>query len=737
MANQERLLLKISGMHCASCVSTIEKGLSRLEGVRNAQVNLAMNSAVVDFDPSRLDDGAIIGAISKLGYSAAAGRPDILTSNEEEFHHARDRFYLAAALTLPLMLVAMLPMLMTSHAFLLTETWDACLEGALAAAVVFWAGRSILSDAWKQTRRFHANMNSLIAIGTLAAFLWSLYATVLIIQGRPEGLYYDSAGMIVTLILLGRYLEAKSKGRAGQAIQALLKLRPTKATAIFNNVEFEVDATTVRSGMILVVKPGERIAADGVILDGTPTLDESMLTGESVPVDRREGDMVVGGSLNGNRPFKMKVTTAGDTSYLATIIRMVTEAQSKKAPIQALADRVAGVFVPIVIVIAILTAIVWSIAAPDSPMMIKSVISILIIACPCALGLATPTAVLVGTGRAARGGILFRGGDILEKLSHVDAILFDKTGTLTHGQLELVDLQPVGSFTPKKLRGFLFAVESKSEHPVAEAIVRSLRGQEMENIPVSKVQAKPGYGISARAGDFDILIGSEDFLSDSRVDLGPAQALIESHKKNGRTIAIIAVDGVAIGFAALADKVRPEAAEVVAKLSRSHRLVSMISGDSKAVAGQIAQELGLKSFEAEIRPEQKRDIVVSYRSRGYKVAMVGDGINDAPALAAADVGIAMGSGTDVAMESADVVLLRPDIRILDHAIRLSRNTLGVIKQNLFWAFFYNIIAIPIAAGLFYPVAGWTLSPMIAAAAMSCSSLFVVLNSLRLSRMSLT
>ncbi len=736
MADQERLLLKISGMHCASCVSNIERGLSRLDGVYNAQVNLAMNSAVVDFDRTRQDDGTIIKAIAQLGYGAAAGRPDILTSNEKEFRIARDRFYLAAALTLPVMLIAMLPMLMTAHAFLIAETWDAGIAGALAAAVVFWAGRSILLDAWIQFRHVHANMNSLIAIGTLAAFAWSFYATALIFQGRHEGLYYDSAAMIITLILLGRYLEAKSKGKAGQAIEALLKLRPAKATAIFNSVEFEVDAATVRVGMTLLVKPGERIAVDGTVVEGKPTLDESMLTGESVPVDRSEGDTVVGGSLNGNTPFKMRVVAAGDSSYLATIIRMVTEAQSKKAPIQALADRVAGVFVPIVLGLALVTAAAWYFAAPDSPMMIKSVISVLIIACPCALGLATPTAVLVGTGRAARGGILFRGGDVLEKLSHVDALLFDKTGTLTCGRLEVVDLQALESFSINKLRGFLFAIESQSEHPVSQAIVRALQGQEMDEVVVRNVQAKPGYGISARAGDFDILIGSQTYLKDSGVNLTSAQSLIDGHQKSGRTIAIVAVDGIAVGLAALADKVRPESAGVVADLTRKLRLVSMISGDSKGVASQIASELGLKSFEAEIRPEQKREIVENYRTRGYTVGMVGDGINDAPALAAADVGIAIGSGTDIAMESADVILLRPDIRALGHALRLARSTLGVIRQNLFWAFIYNIIAIPVAAGLFYHWAGWTLSPMIAAAAMSFSSLFVVLNSLRLSRLSL-
>ncbi len=736
MATPERLVLKITGMHCASCVSNVEKGLTRLSGVVNARVNLALNSAVIEFDQKTLSEKDIIAAISALGYGAIPGEPDILTSNADELGRARHRFHVAAFLAIPLMLFAMLPMAMTTHSFLISAIADAVVEVVLAAGILFWAGRTILHDAWIQSTHLRANMNSLIAMGTLASFIWSLYVTIRIFRGSHEPLYFDSAGMIITLILLGKYLEARSKGRAGQAIQALLKLRPTKATAVFNNVEFEVDAETVRPGMILLVKPGERIAADGRIVEGTPTLDESMLTGESVPVDRKGGELVVGGSLNGNFAFKMKVTAAGESSYLATIVRMVTDAQSNKAPIQALADRVAGVFVPIVIAIALVTLAVWYFLAPESPMMIRSVISVLIIACPCALGLATPTAVLAGTGRAARAGILLRGGDVLEKMAHVDAVLLDKTGTLTHGILRVVEIQPIGSFPGSRLRGLLKAVESQSEHPVAKAIVAEVNRGESDAITATEVVASPGFGISAKVGDLSVLVGSEAYILSQQIDLSPAKVLLEKFRQNGNMIALVAENYRISGIVALADPVRAESAEVIADLRASHRLVTMLSGDVKAVAAGIAKEVGLESFEAEVRPEQKQSLVAKYRAQGYKVAMVGDGINDAPALAAADVGIAIGSGTDIAIEAADVILLRPDLRILPQSFRLARASIGVIKQNLFWAFFYNIVAIPVAAGLFYPLTGWTLSPMIAAAAMSFSSLFVVLNSLRLGRLSL-
>lgn len=736
MATPERLVLKITGMHCASCVSNVEKGLTRLSGVVNARVNLALNSAVVEFDKKTLSESEILATISALGYGAIPGEPDILTSNEDELARARNRFHIAAFLTIPLILFAMLPMAMSTHSFLISVTVDAVVEAVLAAGILFWAGRTILHDAWVQSRHLRANMNSLIAMGTLASFIWSLYVTIRIFQGSHEPLYFDSAGMIITLILLGKYLEARSKGKAGQAIQALLKLRPTKATAVFNNVEFEVDAETVRPGMILLVKPGERIAADGKIVEGTPTLDESMLTGESVPVDRKGGELVVGGSLNGNSAFKMKVTAAGESSYLATIVRMVTDAQSNKAPIQALADRVAGVFVPIVIALALVTLAVWYFLAPESPMMIRSVISVLIIACPCALGLATPTAVLAGTGRAARAGILVRGGDVLEKMAHIDAVLLDKTGTLTHGILQVVEIQPIGSFSVSRLRGLLKAVESQSEHPVARAIVAEVNRGDLDPITATEVVASPGFGISAKVGDLSVLVGSEAYILSQQIDLSPAKVLLEKFRQSGNMIALVAENNLVSGIVALADPVRAESSEVIADLRASHRLVTMLSGDIKAVAGGIAKEVGLESFESEVRPEQKQLLVARYRAQGYKVAMVGDGINDAPALAAADVGIAIGSGTDIAIEAADVILLRPDLRILPQSFRLARASIGVIKQNLFWAFFYNIVAIPVAAGLFYPFTGWTLSPMIAAAAMSFSSLFVVLNSLRLGRLSL-
>lgn len=734
MANLEKLNLKIEGMHCASCVASIERGLSEMDGINESQVNLMLNSATVTFDSARLSKSDIIEKIKELGYKASIGTPDILTANADEARHAKKNFLVSLVFAVPLTIFGMGPMFF-DHQPIISMFWDGVVQAVTAAIVLLYTGREILADALLQTRHLRANMNSLVAMGTVAAFGWSVWALYQMAVGVHEPLYFDSAGMIIVLILLGRYLEARAKGRAGEAIQALLRLRPAKATAFINGVEIELEPDMIRPGITLLVRPGERIAADGVITEGGPVVDESMLTGESLPIEKKIGEQVIGGSLNGTSPFKMNVTRAGAESYLAMVIRMVSEAQSAKAPVQKLADTVAGIFVPIVLALATLTLIGWLVFAPEESMAVKAFIAVLIISCPCALGLATPTAVLAGTGRAARAGILIRGGDILEQISRLTTMLFDKTGTLTHGKLEVIQLRCIGGLQNQHLHSLLGSLESHSEHPIGRAIHRYVKDQEFIPVKLEKIESRPGFGMTAVHDDQILAAGNRALMEELGIASGISASIAESEMAQGRTVVYVALNGRVIGLVSVADTVREDAPAVVSELKSSMQHVVMLSGDNKATASAVAGRLGIE-FEAEVKPEQKKATLDRYRRSGQTVAMVGDGINDAPALAAADVGIAMAGGTDIAMEAADVVLLRPNMHLLTRMLQISRSTLRVIKQNLFWAFFYNVIAIPVAAGLFYPITGWTLSPMIAAAAMSFSSLFVVLNSLRLARIKL-
>ncbi len=733
MSNTEELQLSVKGMHCASCVSSIENGLRNKDGIISCNVNLATHSAHVTFDQSQTDTNTIIRAIRELGFDAEEGTQDILLSNRTEENNAKRALTTALFLAVPLMTVSMWPML--TGTTILGKLGDNILQLILAGAVIFISGKDILKDAFVQTIHLRANMNSLISMGTLTAFIWSSIALFLSAStGREEQLFFDSAGMIIALILIGRYLEARARGRAGEAISALAKLRPTKTTAIINGVDIEIDAATAQVGMTLLVKPGERIPADGKIIEGNPIVDESMLTGESLPVEKQVGSTVIGGSLNGNIPFKLQVTTIGEKSFLARIVQLVTEAQSRKAPVQKLADKVASVFVPIVLFIALATLGGWLYFDPESDMVIRAVVSVLIIACPCALGLATPTAILAGTGRAARDGILIRGGDILEKVTQTDAIIFDKTGTLTHGELEVVDVKTLGQVSERLLIRMAGSAELQSEHPIALSITRYMKQQNIEPIIVRNVVAKPGFGLVAESDGQRLIIGNRQLMEDEGAMFGQALNLSEMEMTKGRTVIFVAFDQQVVGIISVADLLRSEARSVVERLSKLVELVAMISGDNRQTARGIARSAGIENFEAEIKPEQKQVIIDSYRRAGYTVAMVGDGINDAPALATADIGIAIGGGTDVAIEASDIILVRSDLNSLPTLLYISQETMKIIKQNLFWAFAYNVLAIPIAAGAFYSSFGLVLTPSIAAAAMAVSSVLVVSNSLRLNKL---
>lgn len=733
MANAKSVQLNIEGMHCASCVSNIERGVSELNGVTECRVNLAMKSAVVIFDNGSSPD-AVVQKISDLGFSATVGELDVLQANAKELQNARQTFWTAFYLSVPLMVFSMLPMF--TGASIISPFYDGVIQAVLAAVVLFYSGRSILADALKQLKHRHSNMNTLIAMGTLTAFGWSVYALVLLYLGKEELLFFESSAMIITLILLGRYLEAKSKGKAGEAIQSLMQLTPSKALALINNVELEIEIGAVKPGMQLIVRPGERLPADGEVLEGDPHIDESMLTGESVPVEKSKGAEVYGGSLNGNFPFTMIVTASGDKTFLSSIIRLVSDAQSKKAPVQKLADKVAGIFVPIVLGISLVTLAFWLWLAPDSPILMKSVISVMIIACPCALGLATPTAILAGSGFAAKNGIIFRGGDIIEKVNKLNTLVFDKTGTLTYGELEVADIQSFGQLSSRNLIRIIGSAELQSEHPIARAIVRHMQKEQIEKAVIKQVETYPGNGLKAEVDSREILIGNKSLMETEEVSFGQALLAGEREMEKGRTVVFAAMDKQVVGLIALADKVRHESKDVISRLQPMFSKILMLSGDSRKTAGGVARTIGIEEFEAELKPNQKKMIIESLSKAGFKVGMIGDGINDAPALATADIGIGIGSGTDIAIESSDVVLVRDDLTTLVYMFTIASETMRIIKQNLFWAFFYNLLAIPLAAGLFYPLFGWTLSPIIAAAAMSLSSFFVVSNSLRLNRLDL-
>ncbi len=734
MGKLHQLHLAIEGMHCAGCVANIERTVGGLKGVADCRVNLATRAAVVEFDRQTATEQQIIRTIADLGFGARIGQPDLLTANRAEMRAALRRFVAGAVLNIPLMVLAMWPM--GGRGYLVSEAVDGSLQAVFSLIVLLLGGSTILSDAFRQARHFRANMNTLIALGTLTAFGWSAWALAEnVFDGASQPLYFDSAGMIIALILLGRYLEARSKGRAGEAIRALISLQPAVTTAIIGGVEVDIEAAAARPGMILRVRPGERIPADGQITDGAPVVDESMLTGESVPVEKKVGDPVIAGALNGNVPFLLQVTASGHDSFLAKIIRLVSEAQGKKAPVQKLADRVAGVFVPIVLALAALTLGLWLWLAPGSDMMMRSVISVLIIACPCALGLATPTAILVGTGRAARAGIIIRGGDILERITQVDTVVFDKTGTLTHGELHVIGIHTFNGIPERELIGIVGAAEMMSEHPIGRAVARYICRQHIRPVPVERVKAVPGYGLTAEYHRKRLVIGNRRLLEQERVRFGAQIEAVDEAMQKGHSVVLVALDGELVGMLDVVDRLRVDAREVITDL-RKNRKISMLSGDTRKTAEGIAKVLDLDHFEGEIRPDQKQEIIKSYRKAGNVVAMVGDGINDAPALAAADVGVAIGSGTDVAIETADVVLVRSELKAVPAMFAVAKQTMRVIRQNLFWAFAYNVVAIPIAAGLLYPAFGLTLTPMIAAGAMAFSSVFVVTNSLRLSRLRL-
>ena len=744
----DEVTLVIEGMHCASCVGQVEKALLTLPGVMSASVNLASAEAQLEFVEGAVTGADLRAAVTQAGYTAQLPDADQEAAREErrsaEMRSLQHRFGLALSLTIPVFLLEMgghfiPPLHHWIHATLGTFQLHLLLF-VLTSIVLFGPGWMFFRFGLPNLLRGHPDMNSLVAIGTGAAWAYSVVATFT--PGvMPEGtaqVYYEPAAVIVTLILLGRLLEARAKSRTGAAIERLLGLQAKTARVERDGQTVELAVDELRRGDRVRVRPGETIPVDGDVIEGESRVDESMLTGEPEAVRRVPGDKVVGGTVNQNGLLVIRATDLGSDAVLAQIVRMVQKAQGAKLPIQALVDRVTAWFVPAVMSIATVTAVVWLIFGPEPALSFALVnaVAVLIIACPCAMGLATPTSIMVGTGRGAEQGVLFRGGDALQQLKSVHVVALDKTGTLTAGRPQVTDIVTLNDIGESRLLALAAAAEQDSEHPLAQAIVNAAREREIELAAATDFRSESGHGIAATVEGMQVLIGTRDWLARAEVDTQGADETVDELSGRARTPVLIAVDGRLVGLLGIADPIKPSSFAAIRALHELGLKVAMISGDRQRTAEAIARELSIDTVIAEVLPDGKVEAVQELRRTHGPIAFVGDGINDAPALAEADVGIAIGTGTDVAIESADVVLMSGDLNKVPTAIGLSRATLRNIRQNLFWAFAYNTALIPVAAGVLYPAFGVLLSPMLAAAAMAGSSLFVVGNALRLKRVSL-
>jgi Cu+-exporting ATPase len=745
--------LAIEGMTCASCANFVERALTRTPGVQSAQVNLATEKATVAFTPTLTDRAQLKAAVEAAGYQVAesaaptpVNQPKAEASDEEiaarkalAYQQLRRRFWVAAVLAAIIMPLSML-MLWPGFMHLIAEPTLNYMLLLLTLPVLLFSGREFYVAAWNGLRHRTASMDTLIAVGTGAAFLFSLVATLSPQLMRQHGIapvvYYDTTATIIALILLGKVLEARAKVRTSAALKALLGLQAKTARVVRpDGSEHDVPVADLRPGDIVAVRPGEKVATDGQITDGQSALDESMLTGESLLVEKSSGDLVFGATINKTGAFRFRVTKVGADTVLAQIVQLVSDAQGSRAPIQRLADKVSGIFVPTVIVLAVLTFGLWYALAPaDSrlALALTAFVSVLIIACPCALGLATPTAIMVGTGKGAEYGILIRNAEALEKAYQVDTVLLDKTGTITRGVPALTDFLPLPGYQAAQLLPLFAAVERQSEHPLAAAVVRYADDQGAQAAAATGFRALAGQGATATVHGQVVLLGNEGLLRAEGIVLPPAaQQAAASLLAQAKTVLYAALDGQVVTILGLADEVRPTSAAAIKALQAQGIEVVMMTGDNPQTAAEVARQMGISRYFAEVLPQDKASHVQALQAEGRTVAMVGDGINDAPALARADVGLAMGTGTDIALEAAAITLMRADLQGVATAIALSRQTMRTIRQNLFFAFIYNVVGIPVAAGLLYPFTGWLLSPMLAAGAMALSSVSVLTNSLRL------
>ncbi|KAM3092446.1 heavy metal translocating P-type ATPase [Phormidesmis sp. 146-35] len=738
----ETVTLKLQGMSCAACASQIESAIRVVSGVSVATVNFGIEQAIVTYDPQKTDVESIQKSVSEAGYSAfpqrdEVGEDEAEQANRQAVSRQLKRQILVAGSLSTIVVIGSIPM-MTGVQVPFIPMWlhNAWVQLVLTAPVQFWCGSAFFVNAWKAFKRHTATMDTLVAIGTGAAYLYSLFATLFpgffVTQGLQPEVYYEAAAVIIALILLGRFLEHRARGKTSDAIRQLMGLQARDARIIRNGQEMQVPIQAVQIGDIVVVRPGEKIPVDGQIVEGASSLDESMVTGESMPVKKQAGDDVIGATINQTGSFKFRATRVGKDTMLAQIVKLVQQAQGSKAPIQRLADRVTRWFVPVVIAIAIATFILWFVAFGNLTLALITTVGVLIIACPCALGLATPTSIMVGTGKGAENGILIKGAESLELAHKIQMIVLDKTGTLTQGRPTVTDFITVkGSTGELRLLQLAASIEHQSEHPLAAAVVRYAQSQEVELSQVENFAAIAGSGVEGRVTTLLVQIGTQRWMEELGIESQRLQSQKAQLEAAGKTAVWIAVEGKIEGLLGIADALKPSSKQVVRSLKKLGLEVIMLTGDNRQTAETIAHEVGITRVIAEVRPGQKADQIAALQSAGKIVAMVGDGINDAPALAQAQVGIAIGTGTDIAIAASDITLISGDLQGIVTAIQLSRATMRNIRQNLFFAFVYNIAGIPIAAGVLFPFFGWLLSPMIAGGAMALSSVSVVTNALRL------
>ncbi|WP_151039894.1 heavy metal translocating P-type ATPase [Bacillus safensis] len=732
----EQAEFDIEGMTCAACANRIEKKINRMDGVDHGSVNFALETLQVTYHPGQTSANDIKDAVQSIGYSLI--EPDADQAEEGKKDHRQAaiekqtaRFLFSMILSLPLLWAMVSHFSFTSFIWLPEAFMNPWVQLALAAPVQFIVGWPFYVGAYKALRNKSANMDVLVALGTSAAFFYSLYESIQsAIRGTHEAaLYYETSAVLITLIVLGKLMEARAKGRSSEAIQKLMGLQAKEAVIERDGKQMTVPISDVKVNDLVFVKPGEKVPVDGEIIEGTTAIDESMITGESLPVDKTAGDMVIGATINKNGFIKIKATKVGKETALSQIIRVVEQAQGSKAPIQRMADQISGIFVPIVVGIAVLTFLIWFFFVDPGNVTsaLETFIAVIVIACPCALGLATPTSIMAGSGRAAESGILFKGGEHLEVTQSLDTIVLDKTGTVTKGEPSLTDVLAYANWTEDTLLQLAGSAEQQSEHPLARAITDGMKERGLEAVEVEAFQADPGHGIEVKAAGHKLLIGTRKLLQKHHIQYEQIEASVTTLEEQGKTAMLVAIDGEVAGIVAVADTIKSSSPQAIARLKEQGIHVVMMTGDNKLTAEAIAKQTGIDHVIAEVLPEEKAAHIAALQEQGKKVAMVGDGINDAPALATANIGMAVGTGTDVAMEAADITLMTGDLHAIADALEFSKKTMRNIKQNLFWALAYNCIGIPIAAFGF-------LAPWLAGAAMAFSSVSVVLNALRLQRL---